>query len=270
MIQTQAKINNNPHNLVWQLRRKENSLDLLEQFLSHVRPTQKFANPQLFDWRFLYSSSGRLQRPADLYQLATALSVLPLKPHSVENGHSHIFDESADSKEDRKVYDSLPIFAKWFSFGKIHDIERKGLLEFFGEKPSKTPAVYMKIRDFVVRLYFANPNTYLTPTACRRSISGDVCAILRVHAFLEKWGLINFQSNPSSHKDLSRDSDGYPAFNVPVERLESNIEAKDTLTKGCWGTLIDQAFQKKRIPHVRCFQCQAFIIKNWFVKKKLK
>lgn len=34
---------------------------------------------------------------------------------------------------------------------------------------------------------------YLTFTACRRNLTGDVCSILRVHAFLEQWGLINYQ-----------------------------------------------------------------------------
>lgn len=37
------------------------------------------------------------------------------------------------------------------------------------------------------------PQEYLTFTACRRNLTGDVCAILRVHAFLEQWGLINYQ-----------------------------------------------------------------------------
>lgn len=32
--------------------------------------------------------------------------------------------------------------------------------------------------------------------ACRRHLSGDVCAIMRVHAFLEQWGLINFNVQP--------------------------------------------------------------------------
>lgn len=27
-------------------------------------------------------------------------------------------------------------------------------------------------------------------------MSGDVCGIMRVHAFLEKWGLINFNVDP--------------------------------------------------------------------------
>ena len=43
-----------------------------------------------------------------------------------------------------------------------------------------------------------NPTVYLSATTCRRHLSGDVNAIIRVHAFLEKWGLINFQGvNPA-------------------------------------------------------------------------
>jgi SWI/SNF related-matrix-associated actin-dependent regulator of chromatin subfamily C len=29
-------------------------------------------------------------------------------------------------------------------------------------------------------------------------LAGDVCAILRIHAFLEHWGLINFNVDPKS------------------------------------------------------------------------
>jgi hypothetical protein len=32
--------------------------------------------------------------------------------------------------------------------------------------------------------------------ACRRHLAGDVCTLMRVHAFLEMWGLINFQVEP--------------------------------------------------------------------------
>ena len=51
----------------------------------------------------------------------------------------------------------------------------------------------MAYRNFMVDTYRLNPREYLTVTACRRSLTGDVCAIIRVHAFLEQWGLINYQ-----------------------------------------------------------------------------
>ena len=52
---------------------------------------------------------------------------------------------------------------------------------------------YMAYRNFMVDTYRLNPNEYLTITACRRNLAGDVCAIMRIHAFLEQWGLINYQ-----------------------------------------------------------------------------
>src|SRR5271169_2684055 len=77
---------------------------------------------------------------------------------------------------------------------KIHSIERKSLPEFFnGRNRSKTPAVYKDWRDFMINCYRLKPEEYLTFTACRRNLAGDVCAILRVHGFLEQWGLINYQ-----------------------------------------------------------------------------
>ena len=45
----------------------------------------------------------------------------------------------------------------------------------------------------MIDTYRLNPNEYLSITACRRNLAGDVCAIMRIHAFLEQWGLINYQ-----------------------------------------------------------------------------
>ena len=50
--------------------------------------------------------------------------------------------------------------------------------------------IYLRINLLMGSL---NPSEYLTSTACRRNLAGDVCAIMRVHAFLEQWGLVNYQ-----------------------------------------------------------------------------
>ncbi|EGF77752.1 hypothetical protein BATDEDRAFT_2502, partial [Batrachochytrium dendrobatidis JAM81] len=93
----------------------------------------------------------------------------------------------------------IPSYSSWFSFGNIHNIERKALPEFFNNKnKSKTPQVYKDYRDFMINTYRLNPSEYLTVTACRRNLAGDVCAIIRVHAVLEQWGLINYQVDPDS------------------------------------------------------------------------
>ncbi|KAG0162717.1 hypothetical protein DFQ28_000829 [Apophysomyces sp. BC1034] len=92
----------------------------------------------------------------------------------------------------------IPSYAAWFDVTKIHHIERRALPEFFNNRNrSKTPSVYKEYRDFMVNTYRLNPLEYLTVTACRRNMTGDVCTIIRVHAFLEQWGLINYQVDPA-------------------------------------------------------------------------
>ncbi|USW50299.1 Putative SANT/Myb domain, SWIRM domain, Homeobox-like domain superfamily protein [Septoria linicola] len=93
----------------------------------------------------------------------------------------------------------LPSYSAWFDMHEIHNLERKALPEFFNNRNrSKTPAVYKDYRDFMVNTYRLNPSEYLTVTACRRNLAGDVCAIMRVHSFLEQWGLINYQIDPDT------------------------------------------------------------------------
>ncbi|VDP84111.1 unnamed protein product [Echinostoma caproni] len=88
----------------------------------------------------------------------------------------------------------IPSYSAWFDYNALHGIERRALPEFFnGQNKSKTPEVYLAYRNFMIDTYRLNPQEYLTFTACRRNLTGDVCAILRVHAFLEQWGLINYQ-----------------------------------------------------------------------------
>jgi SWI/SNF related-matrix-associated actin-dependent regulator of chromatin subfamily C len=88
----------------------------------------------------------------------------------------------------------LPSYTSWFDMHAIHSVEKKALPEFFNNRNrSKTPAIYKDYRDFMINTYRLNPVEYLTVTACRRNLAGDVCAIMRVHSFLEHWGLINYQ-----------------------------------------------------------------------------
>lgn len=88
----------------------------------------------------------------------------------------------------------IPSYAGWFDITAVNIIESRALPEFFNDRnKSKTPTVYKTYRDFMVNTYRMNPVEYLTITACRRNLTGDVCAILRVHSFLEQWGLINYQ-----------------------------------------------------------------------------
>lgn len=97
----------------------------------------------------------------------------------------------------------IPSYSGWFDMQQVHEIEKKSNPEFFnGRNRSKTPSVYKDYRDFMINTYRLNPIEYLTVTACRRNLAGDVCAVMRVHAFLEQWGLINYQTDSESRPSV--------------------------------------------------------------------
>lgn len=111
----------------------------------------------------------------------------------------------------------------------------------------------MAYRNFMIDTYRLNPTVYLTATACRRNLAGDVCSIVRVHAFLEQWGLINYQVDfetrpapmgppPTSHFNVVVDTpQGYVPLQPPqpaqsagqkVLELSSSAQPKQKLTEG--------------------------------------
>lgn len=94
----------------------------------------------------------------------------------------------------------LPKFSSWFSLNEIHRIEKKSLPEFFsGSCPSKTPATYKEIRNFIVSKWRASPKQYLSTSCVRRCIAADACTIFRLHSFLNHWRLINYMFKTDVH-----------------------------------------------------------------------
>ncbi|KAL3836492.1 hypothetical protein ACJMK2_021921 [Sinanodonta woodiana] len=137
-------------------------------------------------------------------------------------------DDMDDTMTEQTHHIIIPSYSSWFDYNSIHAIERRGLPEFFNSKnKSKSPEVYMAYRNFMLDTYRLNPTEYLTSTACRRNLAGDVCAIMRVHAFLEQWGLINYQVDadnrptamgppPTSHFHILSDTpSGLQPINPP-------------------------------------------------------
>ncbi|XP_028893610.2 SWI/SNF complex subunit SMARCC2 isoform X2 [Zeugodacus cucurbitae] len=116
-----------------------------------------------------------------------------------DNSNTQEFSSSAKEDMEDNVTEQthhiiVPSYSAWFDYNSIHVIEKRAMSEFFNAKnKSKTPEIYMAYRNFMIDTYRLNPTEYLTSTACRRNLAGDVCAIMRVHAFLEQWGLINYQ-----------------------------------------------------------------------------
>lgn len=87
----------------------------------------------------------------------------------------------------------MPYFSRWFSQQTVHEVEKRALPEFFNNKyPSKSERKYRELRNYMVQMWRKHPQDRLTATSVRRQVSGDACAVHRIHAFLQHWGLINY------------------------------------------------------------------------------
>ncbi|MEQ2157903.1 SWI/SNF complex subunit smarcc1 [Goodea atripinnis] len=84
-------------------------------------------------------------------------------------------DAGEDNVTEQTHHIIIPSYAAWFDYNR-----------------------YLAYRNFMIDTYRLNPQEYLTSTSCRRNLTGDVCAIMRVHAFLEQWGLVNYQVDAES------------------------------------------------------------------------
>ncbi|KAF9574576.1 hypothetical protein EC968_006189 [Mortierella alpina] len=195
----------------------------------------------------------------------------------------------------------IPSYAAWFSLSKVHELEQKSLPEFFNMKNrSKTPTVYKDYRDFMINTYRLNPAEYLTVTACRRNLAGDVCAIIRVHAFLEQWGLINYQVDPDTrpssvgpsftgHFRVTADTPkGLQPFQprtaapsiaksnvehkpAKVVKVDTNLELRRNIyERGSEPTLKDSEENAEKKVRFSCFTCGTDCTKNRYHSTKTK
>ena len=97
-----------------------------------------------------------------------------------------------------------------------------------------------------------NPTEYLTSTACRRNLAGDVCAIMRVHAFLEQWGLLNYQVTTNTNLML-------------LHCYQQSLYKNTTVTAKCIRAIIGAlllllTFSCKKIPFSCTHSLTVFII----------
>ncbi|XP_035537241.1 SWI/SNF complex subunit SMARCC1b [Morone saxatilis] len=133
-----------------------------------------------------------------------------------EEGRGEIprLSEGEDNITEQTHHIIIPSYTSWFNYNSIHSIEKRALPEFFnGKNKSKSPEIYLAYRNFMTDTYRLNPQEYLSSTSCRRNLTGDVCAVMRVHAFLEQWGLINYQVDAES-RPLPMGPPPTPHFNV--------------------------------------------------------
>jgi SWI/SNF related-matrix-associated actin-dependent regulator of chromatin subfamily C len=126
----------------------------------------------------------------------------------------------------------VPSYASWYKMSEISQLEKKAMAEWFtGTCASKTPKSYVEARDLIVKLFRENPTRHLTATECRRYLAIDVCTVLRLHAFLQHWGLINYNLS-TSQRPVARgpmDSTGLP---VLIAMPNGTLVPKDVLSAG--------------------------------------
>lgn len=178
---------------------------------------------------------------------------------------------------------SIPIYANWFEFGKIHEMEQRALPEFFTspqETPSscfpssggvsggeKTPSRYMEYRDFMINTYRLRPKDYLTVTTCRRHLTGDVGSLVRIHNFLEQWGLINYQAEiPAA--PLAGVKRPLPVDRVDIPQGLQTI-VSGVVEKGNVRSTLDLKRALPKDVRIVCSQCQVDCSRLYYVQNSM-
>ncbi|KAI5185085.1 SWI/SNF related-matrix-associated actin-dependent regulator of chromatin subfamily C [Nematocida homosporus] len=105
---------------------------------------------------------------------------------TVEKEYPHLF-KPLDSEITTPIL--VPMHSTWFNPQRIHDIERR-TFKLEGEEEQNK---YMEIRNKIFNIFQKNSDMHLTITLCRKNLIADISEIIRIHSFLEHWGLINYK-----------------------------------------------------------------------------
>ncbi|TPX43873.1 hypothetical protein SeMB42_g04546 [Synchytrium endobioticum] len=111
----------------------------------------------------------------------------------------------------------VPSMTHWFSLNTIHDIEKTAFADVFNPPPVPEPilidgyeippeeepmiindgdeSTYRMVRDYIVHTYRRRPIEYLPISECLSADAKENFNLAyRLHAFLERWGIINYQA----------------------------------------------------------------------------
>nr|XP_010936291.1 SWI/SNF complex subunit SWI3D [Elaeis guineensis] len=99
---------------------------------------------------------------------------------------------------------AVPAPAGWFSWKRIHPVEKQMLASFFnGKSENRTPDIYMEIRNYIMKKFHADPQTQVELKDLSDLSVGDMDARQEVMEFLDHWGLINFHPFPPTKPDVA-------------------------------------------------------------------
>ncbi|KAL0921855.1 hypothetical protein M5K25_008969 [Dendrobium thyrsiflorum] len=126
----------------------------------------------------------------------------------------------------------VPTSAGWFSWEKIHELEKHSLPSFFnGQSESRTPEIYVEIRNSIMKKFHVDPQTPVEVKDLSEISVGELGARQEVMEFLDHWGLINFHPFPHSSTD--------------TRVIEAGAE-KTT-------SLLDQLYQFENVESLPCY-----------------
>jgi len=112
----------------------------------------------------------------------------------IDDGQQDEIEE--DQLEHRSNLIIVPSYTSWFDYTSVHPIERRAMPEFFNNLKFSNSNIYISTRNYIIDAYRLNPMEYLSVTTCSRCLNFDISAIVKIHAFLEQWGLINYHVEP--------------------------------------------------------------------------
>uniref|UniRef100_A0A2P2MHF1 SWIRM domain-containing protein n=1 Tax=Rhizophora mucronata TaxID=61149 RepID=A0A2P2MHF1_RHIMU len=114
----------------------------------------------------------------------------------------------------------VPSHCGWFSWTKVHPLEERALPSFFNSKfQTRTPEVYVEIRNWIVKKFHANPNALIELKDLSELEVGDLDARQEVLEFLDFWGLINFHPFPQIDSAASAKDDEAAKKDSLLEKL---------------------------------------------------
>ena len=121
------------------------------------------------------------------------------------------------------------------------------------------------MRNTFIDMYRENTRAYLSATTCRRRFAGDACTILRVHAFLEHWGLINFNYDIKK-ADLSKLVTPHDEIGSELEsKLDLLVRAREAIDPDCKEDSYFHTFASlSRRLRPRCDSCGHYCAEKWY------
>lgn len=137
--------------------------------------------------------------------------------------------------------------AGWFSWEKIHELEKHALPSFFnGQAEGRTPDIYLEIRNSILKKFHVDPQTPVEIKDLPDIVAGDLGAIQEVMEFLDHWGLINFHPFPHSVTDIS-----VPEAGAEIDSLLDQLyQFENTESLSCYVPKKQESSPPSMLPHL--------------------